>query len=74
MLIDFVEEQPYVDYVTDFELFHNIDGVPGTKDMNEIEGSRAVSILVSVPAIKHGITVIHPSAEEIAAEKCNCES
>ncbi len=74
VLIDFVEEQPYVDYVTDFELFHHIDNVPGTKDLNEIEGSRAVSILVSVPESKHGITPIHPSAEEIAAEKCNCES
>ncbi len=74
VLIDFVEEQPYVDYVTDFELFHHIDNVPGTKDLNEIEGSRAVSILVSVPESKHGITLIHPSAEEIAAEKCNCES
>lgn len=74
VLIDFVEEQPYVDYVTDFELFHHIDNVPGTKDLNEIEGSRAVSILVSVTATKHGITVIHPSAEEIAAEKCNCQS
>jgi hypothetical protein len=74
VLIDFVEEQPYVDYVTDFELFHHIDNVPGTKDLNEIEGSRAVSILVSVPESKHGITLIHLSAEEIAAEKCNCES
>lgn len=74
VLIDFVEEQPYVDYVTDFELFHHIDNVPGTKDLNEIEGSRAVSILVSVPESKHGITPIHPSAEVIAAEKCNCES
>ena len=74
VLIDFVEEQAYVDYVTDFEMFHTIEGVQGTKDLNEIEGSRAVSILVSVPAGKHGITVIHPAAEEIAAEQCNCES
>ncbi|MFH1120018.1 MAG: baseplate J/gp47 family protein [Bacteroidota bacterium] len=74
VLVDFVEEQAYVDYVTDFELFHTIDGVQGTSDLNEIEGSRAVSILVSVPAAKHGITVIHPAAEEIAAEQCNCKS
>ena len=73
MLIDFVEEQVYVDYVTDFEMFHLIEGV-GNTDKDEIEGSRAVSILVSVPADKHGITVIHPNAETTAAEKCNCES
>ncbi len=73
VLIDFVEEQVYVDYVTDFEMFHLIDGV-GNTDKDEIEGSRAVSILVSVPADKHGITVIHPNAETTAAEKCNCES
>ncbi len=74
VLVDFVEEQPYVDYVTDFGMFHTIDGVQGTSDLNEIEGSRAVSILVSAPATRHGITVIHPAAEEIAAEQCNCES
>ncbi len=73
VLIDFVEEQAYVDYVTDFEMFHLIDGV-GNTDKDEIEGSRAVSILVSVPADKHDITVIHPNAEATAAEKCNCES
>ena len=55
-------------------MFHTIDGVQGTSDLNEIEGSRAVSILVSAPATRHGITVIHPAAEEIAAEQCNCES
>jgi hypothetical protein len=74
VLVDFVEEQPYVDYVTDFGMFHTIGGIQGTSDMNEIEGSRAVSILVSAPANRHGITVIHPAAEEIAAEQCNCES
>ncbi|MHC1775854.1 MAG: baseplate J/gp47 family protein [Lentimicrobium sp.] len=73
VLIDFIEEQVYVDYVTDFEMFHLIDGV-GNTDKDEIEGSRAVSILVSVPADKHGITVIHPNAETTTAEKCNCES
>jgi len=74
VLVDFVEEQPYVDYVTDFGMFHTIGGIQGTNDMNEIEGSCAVSILVSAPANRHGITVIHPAAKEIAAEQCNCES
>jgi len=74
VLIDFVEEQLYVDYVTDVQLFHDIAEVKGTVDQNEIEGSLAVSILVSVPAIKHLITVINPSEEKKASEKCSCES
>ena len=74
VLIDFVEEQPYVDYVTDVKLFHDIDHQEGTEDLNEIEGSLAVSILVSVPADKHQINVINPSEETIATDKCSCQS
>lgn len=61
VLINFVEEQPYVDYVTDFELFHSfrdINGEPQTIEINEVEGSKAVSILVSVPATNHKIDPI----------------
>ncbi|QDA61593.1 baseplate J/gp47 family protein [Hymenobacter jejuensis] len=71
VLINFVEEQPYVDYVTDFQLFHD---VTGTADREEVEGSRAVSILVSVPAKKHLIQVINPAEEEAHHEKCPCEA
>lgn len=77
MLINFVEEQPYVDYVTDFKLFHMfIDGDGGkqTVERNEVEGSKAVSILVSVPAPKHSITVIKPAEEETPGENCPCEA
>jgi hypothetical protein len=74
VLIDFVEEQPYVDYVTDFELFHDINGHKGTENRNEIEGSLAVSILVSVPAGEHEITAIHPKEGVAPSEKCNCPS
>jgi hypothetical protein len=74
VLIDFVEEQAYVDYVTDVQLFHDLPDKKGTSDKNEIEGSLAVSILVSVPAIKHQIIVINPSEEIVSSEKCNCES
>ena len=66
VLINFVEEQPYVDYVTDFELFHvflNMDGTKQTIAKNEVEGSKAVSILVSVPATQHDIQAIKPAAE-----------
>jgi hypothetical protein len=71
VLINFVEEQPYVDYVTDFQLFHSLTG---TSDRPEIEGSKAVSILVSVPAKKHEITPIHPAEEEKPHEKCPCQA
>ncbi len=74
VLIDFVEELQYVDYVADVQLFHDIAGVKGTIDQNEIEGSLAVSILVSVPAKHHLITVINPSEEKISSDKCSCES
>ncbi len=74
VLVNFVEELPYVDYVTDFKLFHNIDGVQGTSDKNEVEGSKAVSILVSVPAKEHIITSIKPAEEETPSEKCPCEA
>lgn len=77
VLINFVEEQPYVDYVTDFKLFHMfIDGDGGkqTVERNEVEGSKAVSILVSVPAPKHSITVIKPAEEETPGENCPCEA
>ena len=74
VLIDFVEELPYVDFVTDVQLFHDLAGTKGTVDQNEIEGSLAVSILVSVPANQHHITVINPSEEKTASDKCSCES
>ncbi|GAB3027911.1 baseplate J/gp47 family protein [Spirosoma pulveris] len=74
VLINFVEEQPYVDYVTDFQLFHDINGVPGTEDKQEVEGSIAISILVSVAAKLHTISAIKPTEEATSAEQCPCEA
>jgi hypothetical protein len=71
VLINFVEERNYVDYVTDFQLFHD---VTGTTDLAEVEGSKAVSILVSVPAKKHEITPIDPADEDAFREHCLCEA
>jgi hypothetical protein len=74
VLINFVEDQPYVDYVTDFKLFHTFldqDGASQTSESNEVEGSKAVSILVSAP--RHGVTVITPVMEAVSSEKCPCE-
>ncbi|QIL74986.1 baseplate J/gp47 family protein [Hymenobacter sp. HDW8] len=69
VLLNFVEEQPYVDYVTDFQLFHS---ATGTADRPEVEGSTAVSILVSVPAAQHLIQIIDPVAENAPRENCPC--
>ena len=74
VLINFVEEQPYVDYVTNFEVFHDIDGVRGTVDLDEVEGSRAVSVLVSVPAPRHEIALITPAQDAPLGENCLCDS
>jgi hypothetical protein len=74
VLINFVEERPYVDYVTDFQLFHDVGGVQGTVDLAEISGSLAVSILVSVPAVRHAVSVLHPHEQAGAAEHCPCEA
>jgi hypothetical protein len=74
VLINFVEDQPYVDYVTDFQLFRDVGGVKGTADLDEVEGSKAVSILVSAPASKHAITVLHPAADAELAETCSCDA
>lgn len=54
-LIDFVEEQPYVDYVTDFKLFHKSE----SKDTDEVSASMAISILVSAKAEEHIIMEIN---------------
>lgn len=44
VLIDFVEQRPYVDYVTDFKLFHKKSEALETGDQDEVEGSKAISI------------------------------
>jgi hypothetical protein len=71
VLINFVEDQPSVDYVTDFQLFHPASG-PG--DRAEVVATKAVSILVSVPAQQHSILVINPAEEEAPREKCPCQA
>jgi hypothetical protein len=74
VLINFVEAQPYVDYVTDFQVFQDIDGAPGTVDLDEVVGSTAVSILVSAPASKHDISILVPAPDAQLAETCGCGS
>ena len=73
VLINFVEELPYVDCVTDFRLLHSHedqDGSQRTDEVDEASGSKAVSILVS--ARKHLIETIDPAEEETPGEECRC--
>ena len=72
VLIHFVEEQPYVDYVTEFKLFHYVNGEQQGGDKNEIEASEAVSILVSKPKNEHSIHSIKPADEITSGRKCPC--
>ena len=73
VLINFIEDQAYVDYVTDFQLFQDIGGAQGSSDLDEVEGSRAVSILVSAPASKHKIDPIKTALGSASGETCSCE-
>jgi hypothetical protein len=74
VLINFVENLRYVDYVTDFQLFHDVpcDATSGSADLDEVTGSRAVSILVSAPASKHQISIIVAAPDQALAESCGC--
>lgn len=75
VLINFVEDQDCVDYVTDFQLFHDLPHQPpSTEDLDEVEASRAVSILVSTPAKAHVINVLHTAEMAAFGESCLCES
>lgn len=76
VLINFVEEQPYVDYVTDFQVFQDIpcDPTSGSTDLDEVTGSRAVSVLVSAPASKHQISIIVAAPDAALAENCGCDA
>ena len=64
--MNFVEEQPFVDYVTDFQLFHETAGIT-----SEAEASKAVSILVSAP--EHCVQVIKPAEAGPFGPDCQCE-
>ncbi len=60
VLINFIEAQPYVDYITDVQLFllSNDPAAPPPVDQDEITATTSISILVSVPPDKHLITEI----------------
>ncbi|WP_438426387.1 hypothetical protein [Aquimarina macrocephali] len=72
VLIDFIEELPYVDFLTDFELIHIKSSGEDTK-VDEAIASTARSILVSVPALKHDLHVILKTNTTTKVIDCNDE-
>lgn len=68
VLINFIEERYYVDFITDVKMFVRIDDATNESgDLDEISASTARSILVSAPAAKHTInkiTLVPASAKE----------
>jgi hypothetical protein len=86
VILNFVEEQTYVDYITCFEMFHIVPGDPDNdpeKDVNEAVASTSASVLGS--SASHIITVLESEGEcacddnvvktfEIAsADECSCD-
>ena len=71
-LINFIEEQDCVDYLTCFKLMHlsvNDKDHDETKDREGVQGCSVISILVSVPTGDHGIIPISSSNEEKSCEE-----
>lgn len=56
VILNFVEERPYVDYLTDFRMDHRLDGGDGEEDVEQIAVTTARSVLVSHES--HDITAI----------------
>lgn len=71
-LVNFIEEQYYVDFITEVKLYHKPgSNVPeSTTDYEEVIATTARSILVSAPAIKHKIDVYQAPAS-VTQKECN---
>jgi hypothetical protein len=71
VLINFIEERSYVDYITDVMMFQKVDELtPESNDLDEIRATTAKSVLVSAPASKHGIHEIPDSIVNTQAPLC----
>jgi hypothetical protein len=72
-LINFVEERSYVDYVTDFQLFH-IDGdMNMSNDTDEVIASTTLSILVSAADKEHRVVSIAESETTVQRTAYDCQ-
>jgi hypothetical protein len=69
-LINFIEEHGYVDYITDVQIFHTIDGADQTGVKDVIKASTARSVLVSVAPENHIIDPILETVSNTVNEIC----
>lgn len=68
-LINFIEERPYVAYITEIKMFHKInEATLEGADLEEAEASTARSILVSAQASKHIIEPITGTDEALTSD------
>lgn len=73
-LINLLEEQPCVDFVTDVRLYRrDAEGVE-SEAQAVVTGSRAVSVLTSVSADEHVIAALQVEDETGSLEECGCAS
>jgi hypothetical protein len=70
VLVNFIEERPYVDYVSDVQLFRRLPGSAEELVDETVVGSRAISILVSAPSAHHGVVAIPAAA--VTTQDCGC--
>jgi hypothetical protein len=75
VLINFIEERYYVDFITDVFMYVKVDDTSAESvDMDEISASTARSILVSTQASKHDIhelTLTGSDTDEVCIDKNN---
>ncbi|MFC0182641.1 Baseplate J-like protein [Pseudarcicella hirudinis] len=70
VLINFIEEREYVDYLTDMKLYHKHDGIE--EETETAKAAKGISVLVSVSSKNHIIDIIPPSADILNLETCRC--
>ena len=69
-LINFIEERPYVEFITDMKLKHRVDAFSSfSDDAEEVSASTARSVLVSVEAGEHEIIQYE---DDLKAENLEC--
>lgn len=75
VLINFIEERSYVDYITDVKMYHRTGESPSVEggDTDLIEASTGRSILVSAPKNKHAIAEIAEAPAPAVTEDCTDE-
>ena len=74
MLLNFIDEQYYVDYVKDFKLYHRPEKSATEVEKDIVEASKAASILVSAPAESHIIIPIPIITEVEVTDQCGCNA